>query len=122
MDLAFQVIGISALIAGTAFSILGILGMLRLPDSYTRLHATGKVSAFGCVFLSVAAIALTPLTLGKGLILILLLLLSAPTVSHAIASAAYRAGIPRLPTETDELRQRLPQVSKEASSSAEKTG
>lgn len=122
MNSALQIVGILALIAGTGFSILGILGMLRLPDSYTRLHATGKVSAFGCVFLSVAAIALTPLTLGKGLVLIFLLLLSAPTVSHSIASAGYRAGVPRLPTETDELRQRLPQVSKAASASTEELG
>jgi multicomponent Na+:H+ antiporter subunit G len=122
MTLALQVIGTLALIAGSTFSILGILGMLRLPDSYTRLHATGKISAFGCVFLSIAAITLTPLTLGKGLVLILLLLLSAPTVSHAIASAAYRAGVPRLPTETDELRQRLPPDSQDAGVPLEETG
>lgn len=116
MSLALQLVGISALVAGTVFSILGILGMLRLPDSYTRLHATGKVSAFGCVFLCIAAISLTPFTLGKGLVLIFLLLLSAPTVSHAIASAAYRAGAPRLTTQTDELQQRLERDSQAASS------
>jgi multicomponent Na+:H+ antiporter subunit G len=33
---------------------------LRLPDVYTRLHATGKVSVFGVVMLLLAAVFWTP--------------------------------------------------------------
>lgn len=108
MEILVQMIGLVALIAGSLFSILGILGMLRLPDVYTRLHATGKVSVFGAVLLLVAGISLTPLSLGKGLVLIALLLLSSPAVSHAIASAAYRTGIPMKSNYPDELRKHLP--------------
>lgn len=107
-----QIIGLVALVIGTLFSILGILGLLRLPDVYTRLHATGKVSVYGTVLLLIAAISLTPLSLGKGLVLIALLLLSAPAVAHAIASAAYQAGIPMEPAGRDDLRKRSPRASK----------
>jgi len=76
------------------FSTLGVLGYIRLPDVYARLHATGKVGVFGVVLLLVAAVAWTPLGLGKGLVLIALLLIAGPVTSHALASAAYRIGIP----------------------------
>ncbi|MGW8251336.1 MAG: monovalent cation/H(+) antiporter subunit G [Anaerolineales bacterium] len=105
METFFQIIGVLALLAGTLFSFLGILGMIRMPDVYTRLHATGKVSVFGAVLILVAAIALTPLSLWKGLVLIILLMLSAPEVSHAIASAAYRAGIPMKSAARDDLQE-----------------
>lgn len=106
MQTIIQVIGALALLTGTLFSLLGVLGMVRMPDVYTRLHATGKVSVFGAVLVLVGAIALTPLSLWKGLVLILLLMLSAPEVSHAIASAAYRAGIPMKSADRDDLKDR----------------
>lgn len=109
MQILLQVIGLIALVAGTLFSILGILGMLRLPDVFTRLHATGKVSAFGTVLLLVAAISLTPLSAGKGIVLIFLILLAAPAVSHAIASAAYRSGVSMKIGQRDELKERIDQ-------------
>ena len=94
MDTAVQAAALLALILGTAFSLVGVLGFFRMPDVYTRLHPTGKVSIFGVVLLLVAAIALTPLKLGKGLVLIGLVTLAGPVVAHAISSAAYCLGIP----------------------------
>jgi multicomponent Na+:H+ antiporter subunit G len=94
MDGILTLIAIFGVVAGTFFSFLGVLGYIRLPDVYTRLHATGKVGVFGVAFLILAAIAWTPLGLGKGLILIALLLLAGPVTAHALASAAYRVGIP----------------------------
>jgi multicomponent Na+:H+ antiporter subunit G len=68
--------------------------LLRLPDVYTRLHATGKVGVFGVVLLLTAAVAYTRLGWGKALVLIILLMIGGPVVAHAIGSAAYRLGIP----------------------------
>jgi len=92
-------------LAGTAFSMLGVLGYVRLPDVYTRLHAVGKVGIFGAVLLLLGAVAWTPLGLGKGLVLIALLLLAGPVTAHALASAAYRAGIPQSQALRDDLAQ-----------------
>jgi len=88
------ILAIVAIGIGTLFSLTGVIGYIRLPDVYTRLHATAKVSVFGGVMLMVAAILYTPLSFGKGLVLIFLLLISGPVISHVLASAAYRIKIP----------------------------
>lgn len=94
MDTILQLIAIVAVVIGAVFTMLGILGVTRLPDVYTRLHATGKVGVFGVVFLLIAAIAWLPEGRSKGLILIAFLLLAGPVTAHALSSAAYRIGIP----------------------------
>jgi multicomponent Na+:H+ antiporter subunit G len=103
MEIVLQVIAVLAVVAGTAFSVLGVLGYVRLPDVYTRLHAVGKVGVFGAVLLLFGAVAWTPLGLGKGLVLIALLLLAGPVTAHALASAAYRVGIPQSQAIRDDL-------------------
>jgi multicomponent Na+:H+ antiporter subunit G len=106
-DLVLQTIALLAVVAGTLFSVIGVLGYVRLPDVYTRLHATGKVGVFGVALLLMAAVAYTPLGWGKGLVLIFFLLLAGPVVSHAISSAAYRLGVPLKRAARDDLAQRL---------------
>ena len=96
-------IAAGAVLTGTAFSIIGILGLMRLPDVYTRMHATGKVATFGVVLLLIAAVLVTPLAWSKALVMIALLILAGPVVSHAIGSAAYRLGIPMKQAVRDDL-------------------
>jgi multicomponent Na+:H+ antiporter subunit G len=93
METIFQLLAALAVLAGTSFSVIAMVGLVRLPDVYTRLHAAGKVGVFGVVFLVVAAVFLTPLGIGKGLVLIVLLVIGGPVTTHAISSAAYRVGI-----------------------------
>ena len=94
METILQLIAIIAVITGTFFSIVGVLGMVRLPDVYTRLQATGKVGVFGVVLLLAAAVVWIPLGWGRALLLIVLLMVTGPVVAHALASAAHRLGIP----------------------------
>jgi multicomponent Na+:H+ antiporter subunit G len=103
MEVLWQAATIVAVVVGTAFSVVGVVGMVRLPDVYARLHATGKVSVFGVVLLLVAAIAWTPLAIPPAVVLIGLLLIAGPVTSHAVASAAYRLGIPPRRLERDDL-------------------
>lgn len=105
MEILLQTIAILAVLAGTAFSVLGVLGYVRMPDVYTRLHTVGKVGVFGAVLLLLGAVAWTPLGLAKGLVLIALLLLAGPVAAHALASAAYRIGIPLRLAIRDDLSQ-----------------
>lgn len=105
MEVFLQLIALLAVLAGTAFSMIGVLGLIRLPDVYTRLHATGKVGVFGVVFLLIASVVVTGVHLGKALVLIVLLLLTGPVATHVIASAAYRVGIPMRSAIRDELQQ-----------------
>jgi len=83
--------------------MIGILGYIRLPDVYTRLHATGKVGVFGVVLLLVAALNLSLLGIGKGLVLIFMLMVTGPATARAIGSAAYRIGIPMRGAIRDDL-------------------
>ncbi len=103
METIFQLIAFIAVITGTFFSVIGVLGLIRLPDAYTRLHATGKVGVYGAVLLLVAATLWTPLGWGKALLLIGLLLVSGPVSAHAISSAAYRIGLPMKDPVRDDL-------------------
>ena len=105
MQTLLQLIAILAVVTGTTFSVVGVLGFIRMPDVYTRLHATGKVSVFGVVLLLLATVALTPLDFGKGLVLIALLVIGGPVTSHAIGSAAHRVGIPMTRAIRDDLAQ-----------------
>ena len=56
MTTILQVVALVAIILGTFFSVVGIVGMVRLPDVYARLHATGKVGVFGVVLLLIGAV------------------------------------------------------------------
>lgn len=103
MDIISQFIAILAVLIGTFFSAVGILGYIRLPDVYTRLHATGKVGVFGVVLLLVAAVFWEPLGWGRGLILILILIITGPATAHALGSAANRIGLPRIGADRDDL-------------------
>lgn len=103
METILQFVALVAVIIGTLFSIIGGIGLIRLPDIYTRLHATGKVGVYGVVLLLVAAAVWTPVGWGKALLLIGLLLLTGPVSAHAIASAAYRIGLPMDQPARDDL-------------------
>ena len=107
METALNIVALIFMVIGTLFSIIGVIGYIRMPDVYTRLHATGKVSVFGIVFLLIAAIILTPLSLWKGLVLIFFVLLASPSVAHSIASAAYRIGLPLVTSKRDDLRGKM---------------
>lgn len=103
MEQLLQFTALITVIAGTAFSVIGVLGFIRFPDVYTRLHATGKVGVFGVVLLLIAAVNLSLLGFGKALVLIVMLMVTGPVVSHTISAAAYRIGIPMKKAVRDDL-------------------
>ena len=106
MEIALKLFAITAIVVGTAFSVLGIIGYKRMPDVYTRMHATGKVSTFGVVLLLIAAVAITPIGWAKALLLVALIWIAGPVVSHAIGSAARRIGIPMKNSVRDDLQEK----------------
>lgn len=83
------------MLIGLVFVFLGMLGLLRLPDVYNRLHATAKIGtlgAFGVMLSIVMRTGLTPLGV-KAIAVGLFLLLTAPIAAHMITRAAHRHGI-----------------------------
>lgn len=83
------------LLAGSAFCLIGGLGLLRFPDVYVRMHASGITDTLGTMLI-VAGLALqagwTQVTIKLVLILIFLLFTS-PTSTYALANAAYNRGL-----------------------------
>ncbi|MCW3134621.1 MAG: monovalent cation/H(+) antiporter subunit G [Methanophagales archaeon] len=96
------------LAAGIFFMFTGVIGLLRLPDFYTRLHATGKCDTLGEVLIIVGllldhiyyyvyllpeaplSVKLVPVKL---IFLIVFIFLANPTATHAIMKAAYKTGV-----------------------------
>ena len=105
MEIIWQIIAIAAVIIGTFFSVVGVVGYIRLPDVYTRLHTTGKISVFGVVLLLVAAACWVPQCWARALVLIFFLLAAGPPTAHAMGSAAYRIGLPRIKAVRDDLEE-----------------
>ncbi len=68
----------------------------------------GHTGVFGVVLLLIATTIWTPLSAGRGLILIFLLLLTGPVTSHAVSSAAYRLKVPLRQAIRDDLANKTP--------------
>jgi len=83
------------LLGGGLVGILGGIGLLRFPDFYSRLHAAGMTDTL-CAVMIIAGLVLqsgfTLLSLKLGLVL-LFLLFTSPTASHALARAALTDGL-----------------------------
>jgi len=84
--------GICFLLVGLFFCVVGVIGNIRLPDVFTRLHATSKVSSVGMLGLVLGSALLVPASAPKAIALGVLILLSAPVASQAIARSGYRDG------------------------------
>ena len=83
------------LIGGGFFCITGGLGLLRLPDLYTRVHGGGLTDTLGATLL-LAGLVLQADSSGVAVKLILigiLLHVTAPTGTHALVKSAYARGV-----------------------------
>lgn len=85
-----EFIGVAALVFGLFFCIVGVVGVVRMPDIYTRLHASGKVATLGIFGLLVGTAILMPEVSLKTLALGLFVLVASPVTTHAIAASEYR--------------------------------
>ena len=76
---------------GTLFMLISAIGILRLPDVYTRMHANGKAGTLGisCLLLA-AGLFYGGTWLPRMIILIALFFITAPIATTAMARAAYR--------------------------------
>lgn len=80
---------------GAILCIIGTIGVLRFPDVYTRLHAASitDTSGAGFVLFGMALMAPDWLVLVKIVCILIFLMLTSATSSHALANAALTAGL-----------------------------
>jgi multicomponent Na+:H+ antiporter subunit G len=70
---------------------LGIVGVLRMPDVYTKLHGASKSVFLGIVLLSLSAtVVSTEAMVYRIILIVLLVVMTTPIASHVIGAAAYR--------------------------------
>ncbi|HEX3541134.1 MAG TPA: monovalent cation/H(+) antiporter subunit G [Acidimicrobiales bacterium] len=95
-------------VVGVGFSLSGAVGILRMPDLYTRIQCSSKTITMG------ALPALIALAVGEGpsssygsrtLVVAALLLVVNPLASHALARAAYKRGVPLWPGSVSDQAQ-----------------
>ena len=82
-------------LAGGAFFLLAsAIGMLRLPDFYCRLHASGNCETLGVMLSFMGLVIYEGLTLTslKMIMIFLLIFLGNPIGTHILSKAAYKSG------------------------------
>lgn len=82
------------LLAGGLFCVVGAVGMVRMPDFYTRVHAASVIETLGAGLILLGLLLQAGLTLVavKLLIIGMLIFFASPTAIHALARAAMARG------------------------------
>ena len=95
MGLVADVISWFCLVTGSLFAIVGGIGLLRLPDFYSRMHGGGITDTMGAglVLLGLVFQAEHPLVAVKLVMILLFLLVTSPTSTHALAKSALARGV-----------------------------
>jgi multicomponent Na+:H+ antiporter subunit G len=95
MDMTIDILSWILLTAGGAFVFIGGLGALRMPNLYTRMHAASLTDTMAAVLIIGGIMLQAGATLAtiKLAAILLFLLLTSPTASNALASAAILSGL-----------------------------
>jgi multicomponent Na+:H+ antiporter subunit G len=95
VSVVLDVLSVALLGIGVAFLSGGTIGLVRLPDVYTRAHAASKCDSAGAGSVLLALALQGGLAFGdlKLVLLMLLVLVTGPTTAHALARAGHRTGL-----------------------------
>ena len=96
---------------GLVFAAAGTIGVLKMPDTFSRMQASTCISTMGVLGAGLGALLYAIFVMGsasaaiKIAVIALLIFITNPIGSHAIAKGAYRHGIrPEKPMEVDDFR------------------
>ena len=95
MATSLDILASILLITGGIFLIIGAIGLIRLPDFFTRTHAAGLIDTTGAGFILAGLMIEVgwSLNLAKLAMILLFLLFTSPTSSHALVHAALVSGL-----------------------------
>lgn len=95
MEAILQVTGTVLLLLGAVFAVIGGVGVMRLPDFFTRMHGAGITDTLGAgLILAGLMLYSGPTLVTVKLVMILFLLwITSPTATHALAKAALASGL-----------------------------
>ena len=94
----------ACLVLGSVFCLIGGIGLLRLPDFYSRMHGGGITDTLGLglVLIGLMLQAGASLVTVKLVTILAIALLASPTSTHALAKAALRSGLQPFTPESKE--------------------
>ncbi|MGE4484691.1 MAG: monovalent cation/H(+) antiporter subunit G [Oscillospiraceae bacterium] len=87
------------LVIGAFFALAGVVGVLRMPDSYCRMQSSTNIATLGVIGIAVAAFIYAVAVEGSAVMAVkialvaLFTILTNPISSHAICKAAYKMGV-----------------------------
>jgi multicomponent Na+:H+ antiporter subunit G len=104
MSAALDVMSWISIVGGLFFMVVGTVGILRMPDVYTRLHAAGMTDTMGAglLLLGMALQAIEGVALGdvsywfvfiRLVLVYAFLLFTSPIATHALARAGLSGGV-----------------------------
>ncbi len=108
--IALEMVSYFFLLGGAAFSIIGGIGLVRLPEFYSRMHGGGVTDTMGAGLVLIGLILLAGPSLAafKLLVIMFFLMITSPSSCHALAKSALSKGLrPQLDLETNVV---LPKV------------
>jgi multicomponent Na+:H+ antiporter subunit G len=89
----FPFLADALVVLGVVVMTLGVYGIIRLPDTYARLHAASKVVSLGVVSLLLAStVTGDPAVVFRVALIGAFLVVTTPVSAHVVARAAYLRG------------------------------
>lgn len=113
------------LLFGAVWMLVAALGVLRMPDLFTRMQSSSKAGTLGVgtILLAVAVHFGDLATASRAALIIGFFFLTAPVAAHMIARAAYLSGVPLWEgTQRDELGATLEQPAADSAGAADPEG
>ena len=95
LTILIDILSWALILTGGAFGIIGGIGLLRLPDFFSRIHAASITDSMcaPCIIAGLMLQSGLTLVTVKLAFLIVFLFLTSPTASHALAKAALHGGL-----------------------------
>ncbi len=96
LSLLRDILVLVLLFGGLFFLVVGVIGLIRLPDIYNRLHALGKCDTMGAGLIVLAMILIVPgmTNVIKLILMEIFILVINPVVTHLTTKTAYVRGTP----------------------------
>lgn len=95
MALALDILSWALILGGVFFSVAGGIGMIRMPDLFTRMHAAGLIDTLGLGLIAIGLMLQAGWTIVtvKLVLLLAFVFFTGPTGTHALAKAALHGGV-----------------------------
>ncbi len=99
MTVIIEIISWILLLAGSLFTIIGAVGLIRLPDVFSRMHGAGIIDTMGAGMILVGLMFQAGLNIVtvKLVLILVFLVFTSPTTTHALARAILNDNVNPLP-------------------------